>query len=119
MAALEPPGVVTTTLAVHTAYSFGMESQYGAKLFRASLPHHTAFKEAVWAKTPLPLHKPRSAGAKAVMELALATLRLVAAAPPMVTAVAPVNPVPVIVTDIAPAKGPLPGLTDVTVGTLA
>ena len=56
----------------------------------------------------------------------LVQLRLVAevtfgevqAAPPMVTVVAPVtNPVPVTVTLVPPANGPLLGLMPVTVGT--
>ena len=52
----------------------------------------------------------------AVMDVELTTLTPVAAVPPMVTLVAPVNPVPVIVMDCPPPKGPLLGLMDVTVG---
>ena len=55
------------------------------------------------------------AGVTAVIEVELTETTL-AAAPPMVTLVAPVNPVPVIVTDCPPPKGPLLGLMDVTVG---
>ena len=44
------------------------------------------------------------------------TVTPVAAVAPKSTAVAPVKPVPVIVTDVPPATGPLVGLTPVTVG---
>ena len=56
------------------------------------------------------------AGEVAVMDVALLTVKLVAAVPPKLTALAPVNPVPVIVTDVPPVDGPLSGLTLVTVG---
>ena len=56
------------------------------------------------------------AGVVAVMDVALLTVKLVAAVPPKLTAVAPVNPVPVMVTDVPPAVVPLFGLTLVTVG---
>ena len=55
------------------------------------------------------------AGVVAVIVVAL-TLPTEAAVPPMVTAVAPVKPVPVIVTVCPPANGPDVGLMDVTVG---
>ena len=55
------------------------------------------------------------AGVVAVIVVALTTVKLVAAAPPIVTSVAPVNPVPVIVTAWLPATGPAAGLIDVTV----
>ena len=51
------------------------------------------------------------AGVVAVIEVALTTVTLVAAAPPNVTAVAPVKLAPVIVTDVPPAAGPEFGLT--------
>ena len=56
------------------------------------------------------------AGVMAVIEVALLTVNEVAALPPIVTAVAPVKPVPVIVTDCPPAKGPDEGEMAVTVG---
>ena len=59
------------------------------------------------------------AGVTAVIEVALTTVRLVAAAPPMVTPVAPVKLVPVIVTEVPPAIGPVEGLIAVTVGPAA
>ena len=56
------------------------------------------------------------AGAVAVIEVALTTVKLVAATPPNVTDVAPVKFVPVMVMDVPPPVGPLDGDTDVTVG---
>ena len=73
LAVLEPPVVVTTTLAVPAA----------------------------------------PAGAVAVMEVLLATLKVVAATPPNVTLVAPVKFVPVRVTAVPPAVGPELGLLPV------
>ena len=58
-----------------------------------------------------------SAGAVAVILLELLTVYAPAAVPPKLTAVAPVNPVPVIVTLVPPAVGPDAGLTLVTEGT--
>lgn len=55
------------------------------------------------------------AGVTAVMVVALTTLKLVAAVLPNITAVAPVRFVPVIVTVVPPAAGPLLGETDVIV----
>jgi hypothetical protein len=43
-------------------------------------------------------------------------VQLMPACGPIVTPVAPVNPVPVMVTLVPPAVGPLLGLIDVTVG---
>ena len=48
-----------------------------------------------------------SAGETAVREVALMTLKLVALVAPNLTAVAPVNPVPVIVAVVPPAAPPL------------
>ena len=59
---------------------------------------------------------PLPAGDVAVMDVAEFTVTLVALAVPNFTAVAPVNAVPVIVIDVAPAIGPLVGLTTVTAG---
>ena len=50
------------------------------------------------------------------MEVSLATVTLVAAVPPMVTAVAPVSPEPVMVMLVPPAVAPADGLTLATVG---
>ena len=59
------------------------------------------------------------AGVTAVIELDDTTATLVAGAPPMVTPVAPVKPVPVRVTAVPPAVEPLEGVTAVTVGAAA
>ncbi len=56
-------------------------------------------------------------GEVAVMEVSEFTVKAVAAVVPKSTAVAPVNPVPVIVTAVLPAGGPLAGEIVVTVGT--
>ena len=56
------------------------------------------------------------AGVIAVIEVELTTLTAVAAVPPIVTAVAPMKPVPVMVTDCPPPSGPDDGLMDATVG---
>jgi hypothetical protein len=55
-------------------------------------------------------------GLGAVMVVALTTITPVAWFEPKLTAVAPVNPVPVIVTSVPPNKGPADGLTPVIVG---
>ena len=59
------------------------------------------------------------AGVTAVIEVADTTVTEVAAAPPIVTPVAPVKLVPVIVTEVPPAVGPALGEMAVTVGRLA
>ena len=56
------------------------------------------------------------AGVVAVIEVALTTAKPVAATPPTVTDVAPVKFVPVMVTAVPPAVGPLAGEIDVTLG---
>src|SRR6516162_9703639 len=62
---------------------------------------------------------PVPAGLSAVIEVSLTTVTFVAATVPKSTAVAPVKPVPVIVTVVPPAGGPLVGLMAVTVGAAA
>ena len=56
------------------------------------------------------------AGVVAVIEVELTTVKLGTVAPPIVTAVAPVKPVPVRVTDCPPASGPDEGLRALTTG---
>jgi hypothetical protein len=51
-----------------------------------------------------------------VIVVALLTVNVVAAVPPKVTEVAPVKPVPVIVTTVPPAVGPMFGVKLVNVG---
>ena len=59
---------------------------------------------------------PVPAGDVAVICVAELTVKLVAAVAPKVTAVAPVNPVPVIVTDVPPVVDPDVGAIEVKVG---
>ena len=55
-------------------------------------------------------------GVVAVILVELTTMTFVAAVPPMVTVAPVTKPVPVMVTPVPPAKGPLPGEIDVTDG---
>jgi hypothetical protein len=55
-------------------------------------------------------------GAVAVIDVALLTVKPVAATAPKLTAVAPVKPVPVSVTVVPPPAEPLVGESPVTVG---
>lgn len=57
-----------------------------------------------------------AAGAAVVIEVSLLMVKLAALTLPNFTAVAPLKPVPVIATEVAPPAGPLVGLTAVTVG---
>ena len=59
---------------------------------------------------------PAPAGEVAVMEVALFTVKLVAGVAPNFTAVAAAKPVPVMLTTVPPAVGPLVGAMPVTVG---
>jgi hypothetical protein len=59
---------------------------------------------------------PLPGGAVAVIEVGPLTVNDVAGVPPNDTAVTPVNPVPVMITLVPPATGPLLGETLVTVG---
>ncbi len=56
------------------------------------------------------------AGLVAEIEVSLLTVELVAAVPPKLTAVAAAKLVPVMVTEVPPAVGPLLGATELTVG---
>jgi hypothetical protein len=56
------------------------------------------------------------AGDIAVILVAELTVTPVAAVAPKFTAVAPLNPVPLMVTDVPPDGGPVAGLTLVTTG---
>ncbi len=64
----------------------------------------------VTSTVPVPM------GDVAVIEVALTIVTPVAFVVPNFTAVAPVKPVPVIVTLVPPVAGPLAGLSTVTVG---
>jgi hypothetical protein len=60
--------------------------------------------------------EPIPAGLRAVIVVGVTTLIFVARFVPKFTAVTLVNPVPVIVTSVLPAAGPIAGLTPATVG---
>ena len=62
---------------------------------------------------------PVPAGDVAVIEDAELTVNPVAGVAPKLTAVAPLKPVPVMVTELPPANGPLVGEMEVTVGCAA
>ncbi|MEY9227936.1 hypothetical protein ABIF78_000259 [Bradyrhizobium japonicum] len=62
---------------------------------------------------------PVPAGDVAVIDVDEWTVTLVAAVAPNVTAVAPVNPVPVTVTTVPPVCGPAVGEIELTVGAAA
>jgi hypothetical protein len=57
------------------------------------------------------------AGLVVLIEVSLLTVREVASTPPNSTAVAPVKPVPVTVTEVFPPRGPAEGVTLLTAGT--
>ncbi len=57
------------------------------------------------------------AGETAVIDVSLLTIKLAAGVPPKETAVVPVKPEPVMVTDVPPAAGPLVGLMAEITGT--
>jgi hypothetical protein len=59
---------------------------------------------------------PLPAGLAAVIEVEELTVTLVADVSPNLTVAGETKPVPVTVTDVLPAEGPLFGLRDVTVG---
>ena len=62
---------------------------------------------------------PVPGGLMTVNVLSLTTVKLVAGAVPKSTAVAPVKPLPTIVTKVPPAFGPVVGLRPETVGATA
>src|SRR5690606_3366205 len=70
---------------------------------------HAALPVTVTSTVPGP------AGVTALMTPSLSTVKLVAATPPNVTAVAAVKQLPLIVTVVPPVVGPVPGTTPVTV----
>ena len=59
---------------------------------------------------------PVPGGLSAVIEVSLTTVKFVAGVVPKSTAVAPVKPVPVMVTNVPPDAGPDDGLMLVTTG---
>jgi hypothetical protein len=86
------------------------------------------FAYVYWSPAPVALVPPgvvtvtstvpaACAGAVAVIDVSLLTVKVVAAVAPKLTALAPVKPVPVMVTLFPPAVDPLLGFTFVTAGT--
>ena len=59
---------------------------------------------------------PEPAGLTAVIDVALVTVKLAAGVEPKSTTVEPLRFVPLMVTDVPPAAGPVAGLTPDTVG---
>ena len=59
---------------------------------------------------------PEPAGLVAVIDVALFTVTPVAAVPPNATVAPDAKPVPLMVTEVPPAAGPVAGLTPDTVG---
>jgi len=66
--------------------------------------------------TVIPVCQAGSAGATAVIDVLEFTVNDVAAVEPNMTAVAPLNPLPVMLTEVPPAVEPESGLTVATVG---
>ena len=61
--------MVQKRLGVHVAYEHAIRDAYGELVFDVTLPQSAVFKEAVAARIPVSLYKPRDAGAKAVVQL--------------------------------------------------
>jgi chromosome partitioning protein len=57
-------------LAIHLTYETHLRALYGAEVFAAPVPMAKDFKEAVAARQPICQHKPRSAAAKAIADVA-------------------------------------------------
>lgn len=68
------------SLGVHGAYEARLRQLYGDDVFAACVPLVKDFKEAVAARQPIALYKPRSAGSKAIQALADEVLARIAAA---------------------------------------
>ena len=62
--------MVQMRLGIHIAYQQVIRQAYGDLVLNTVIPQVAAFKEAVAAKTPLPIYKPRVAGSKAIIALA-------------------------------------------------
>ena len=62
--------MVQNRLGVHVAYERVIRQAYGQLVLDTVIPHAAIFKEAVAAKTPVTLYKPRVAAAKTVTQLA-------------------------------------------------
>ncbi|MGE3819368.1 MAG: ParA family protein [Isosphaeraceae bacterium] len=58
------------SLGVHAAYAEGLRRHYGDLVFTATMPLSKDYKEAVAARKPIAVYKPRSAASKATQALA-------------------------------------------------
>jgi chromosome partitioning protein len=67
-------------LGIHVAYERHLRDIYGPAVFEATFPLAKDFKEAVAARQPVTLYKPRSAAARAVTAIAAELVRRVAEA---------------------------------------
>lgn len=68
------------SLGVHAAYEEGLRRHYGDLVFHGNMPLSKDYKEAVAARKPIAVYKPRSAAAKATQALAEEILERVARA---------------------------------------
>jgi chromosome partitioning protein len=64
-------------LGIHLAYERHLREIYGAAVFEATFPLAKDFKEAVAARQPVSLYKPRSAAARAILAVGEELLRRV------------------------------------------
>jgi chromosome partitioning protein len=62
-------------LGIHVAYERQLRDLYGTDVFEATFPLAKDFKEAVAARLPVSLYKPRSAAAKAILAVGEELLR--------------------------------------------
>ena len=67
-------------LGIHVAYERHLRDIYGPAVFEATFPLAKDFKEAVAARQPVTLYRPRSAAARAVAAVAAELIRRVAEA---------------------------------------
>ena len=109
-----PLPVIVTTVPPATGPLVGLNA---VTVGAATYVNETTFVEAPPGVVTVTVAAPATpAGAVAVTDVADTTTTFVAAFAPNFTPVAPVRFVPVIVTDVPPATGPLTGLSAVTVG---
>ena len=99
-AALPPPGAIPLTAGAYANWSAGLVAEVPAGVV------------TVMSTVPAP------AGLVAVIWVSESTVMAAALAVPKATLVAPVKPLPEIVTVVPPAGAPVAGLTEFTIGTV-
>lgn len=57
-------------MAIHKAYDQRLRAAYGADVFATTVPYAADFKEAIAARKPITMYKPRGASAKVIKALA-------------------------------------------------